>query len=370
MSTTNDTRVTVSLAERSYDIVVGEGLLARLPQLLAPQLASKRVILISDDQVGRLYAEHALAALRAGGLHAELITVAAGESAKSFSVLEWLVDAILALTPDRKTTILALGGGVVGDLAGFVASILLRGLPFIQIPTSLLAQVDSSVGGKTAINTQAGKNLVGSFYQPKLVLADTDTLATLPRRQMRAGYGEILKYGLIMDADFYRWCLANADPILAADAGALQTAVTKCCQMKAQIVGADEREGGRRALLNFGHTFGHALEAETGYSSKLLHGEAVALGMLMACRLSQRLGLIDGALEQELARHLAQVGLPFTLRSVKQTWNARAIATHFASDKKAQGGSLTFVVLDALGSARVMHGVDPALALAVVESFL
>ena len=362
--------VRVDLGARSYDIVVGSGLLARTGELLAPVLASRRVIIVSDATVALHYAQALETTLNKSGIHTACVTVEAGEGAKSFSVLASLMDEILALNPDRKTTIMALGGGVVGDLAGFAASMLLRGVPFVQVPTTLLAQVDSSVGGKTAINTAAGKNLVGSFYQPQLVIADTDTLATLPLRQRRAGYGEIVKYGLIMDANFYRWCLTNAAALIDGDRALLQQAVVACCRMKADIVGADEREADRRALLNLGHTFAHALEAETGYGEKLLHGEAVAIGMVMACRLSASMGLIAASVEQELAVHLRAVGLPAMPRDIDHAWDAAAIAAHFSHDKKAEGGALTFVVLDAVGRARVVKDVDAALARRVVDSFL
>jgi 3-dehydroquinate synthase len=277
---------------------------------------------------------------------------------------------LLALKPDRKTTLIALGGGVVGDLVGFAASVLLRGVPFIQIPTSLLAQVDSSVGGKTAINSKGGKNLIGSFYQPQLVLADTGTLDTLPLRELRAGYAEIIKYGLIMDESFYRWCLAHGAQMLAGDKTMRQDAVVRSCGFKAAVVKADEREADMRALLNFGHTFAHALEAETGYGEKLNHGEAVAIGMVMACRLSAELGLIGNDVEAELAAHLRALGMAAELKDIDHPWNAAAIASHFSEDKKAENGKLTFIVLDAIGKARVAKDVDAALAQQVVASYL
>lgn len=393
MTTTIQT-LEVHLAERSYPIVVGSGLLARAEEWVVPKLASPRVMIVTDDQVGSRYAKKLIHTLVPHGIRVDCITVPAGEGSKSFAALERLMDQLLALNPDRKTTLLALGGGVVGDLAGFAASILLRGVPFMQIPTTLLAQVDSSVGGKTGINTAQGKNLVGSFYQPKLVLADTDTLASLPAREMRAGYAEILKYGLIMDAPFYHWCLKHGAEVVAGAAESLQKAVLHACRCKADIVAQDEKEADRRALLNFGHTFAHALEAEAGYNGTLLHGEAVAIGMVMACRLSARMGLIAGDVEQELAAHLRAVGLPADLSSRfataipdaserrsqsaripaqgrdDSTWNADAIAAHFVQDKKAEGGELTFVVLDHVGAARVAKQVDSSLARGVVDSFL
>jgi len=360
----------VALGARSYDIVVGQGLLARAHEWIVPKLASKRVILVSDETVAGHYAEALKGNLTSHGIRVDVLTVPAGEGSKCFATLEKLLDRMLALTPDRKTTILALGGGVVGDLAGFAASVLLRGVPFIQIPTTLLSQVDSSVGGKTGINTSAGKNLVGSFYQPELVLADLDTLKTLPARELRAGYAEVIKYGLIMDTDFYRWCLTNASALLAGDVTAQQRAVIESCRMKAEIVGADERESGARALLNFGHTFAHALEAELAYDGRLLHGEAVGIGMVMACRLSNAMGLIAPNVEQELASHFKSLAMPAVPTDVKHAWNAEKIASHYAGDKKAEDGALTFVVLDEVGKARVAKGVNAALALKVTQSFL
>lgn len=365
-----DHRLRVALDTRGYDIVIGSGLLARAGELLAPVLPGKRVILVTDRHVGALYAATVTDALQANGFSTDVIMVEAGEGSKSFTNFESVMEQVLALTPDRKTALIALGGGVVGDLTGFAASTLLRGVPFVQIPTSLLAQVDSSVGGKTAINSKAGKNLIGSFYQPNLVLADIDTLKTLPPREMRAGYAEIIKYGLIADAAFYRWCLEHAERLLAGDAIVLQQAVMKSCAMKAAIVEEDEREADRRALLNFGHTFAHALEAETGFSDQLLHGEAVAIGMVMACRLSARMGLIEQAVEAELLAHFTALGMKAEPREVKTDWRAPNIAVHFASDKKAEAGQLTFVVLEARGRAAVARNVDAALALDVVASYL
>lgn len=364
----NEQTLRVALGERGYDIVIGAGLIAKAGALIAP--IAKNVIVVTDANVMAHYGKALEASLKAAGVRSTGIVVAAGEGSKSFRSFETLMDKILSLKPDRKTALIALGGGVVGDLTGFAASTLLRGVPFIQIPTSLLAQVDSSVGGKTAINTQAGKNLVGSFYQPKLVIADLETLKTLPPREMRAGYAEIIKYGLIADAAFYQWCLANAAKLLEGDLAALQYAVQKSCAMKAAIVEADEREADKRALLNFGHTFAHALEAETGFSDTLLHGEAVAIGMVMASRLSAAMGLIGREVEAELMAHFTGLGMKAEPKDVKQDWRAANIALHFASDKKAEGGALTFVVLQALGNAAVAKKVDPQLAHDVVESYL
>ncbi len=363
-------RLQVALAERSYEILVGDGLLAGAGKLLLPHLPSRRAVIISDETVAPLYAAALRASLEAEDIRCDVLSVAAGEGTKSFAGLENVCEQLLALAPDRRTTLIALGGGVVGDLVGFAASILLRGVPFIQVPTTLLAQVDSSVGGKTAINSRSGKNLIGSFYQPQLVLADLRTLTSLSPRHLRAGYGEILKYGLMMDATFYGWCLEHANALLAGDVEVLQQAVLACCRMKAQIVAADEREAGSRALLNLGHTFGHALEAELGYSDALLHGEAVAIGMVMACRLSSRMGLLDAAIEPQLVAHLKQVGLPTSPLDISHTWDADRIAAHFVRDKKAENGMLTFVLLKSVGTACVVKQVDEAVAHATVASFL
>lgn len=362
--------VHVPLLERGYDIIVGQRLLSQAGQLIAPVLRAPRVIVISDEAVAARYATPLITSLSTQGIRADLLTIPVGEGSKSFALLEALIDQLLALQPDRNTTLVALGGGVVGDVVGFAASILLRGVDFIQIPTTLLAQVDSSVGGKTGINTKAGKNLVGSFYQPRMVLADLDALTTLPARELRAGYAEVIKYGLIMKPEFYQWCERHGEKILACDMEYLQRAVIGCCQMKAEIVGRDERESSQRAWLNFGHTFGHALEAETGFCSALLHGEAVAIGMVMACRLSHHMGLIGAEVETNLAAHVKAVGLPATPRDIAHAWNAEHIAAHFVQDKKAEAGTLTFVVLEKLGKAAVKKQVESALALRVVQEFL
>lgn len=368
MSTTRT--IPVKLGERGYDIVVGSGLIVNAAQWVVPLLASPRVIVITDEHAVKHYGEALRASLEGKHIRVEEVIIKPGEGSKSFSSYGKLMEELLALTPDRKTTIIALGGGVVGDLAGFAASTLLRGVPYIQIPTTLLAQVDSSVGGKTAINAKAGKNLVGSFYQPRLVLADLDALKTLPARELKAGYAEIIKYGLIVNEPFYRWCLTNGAKLLGGDTEMLQYAIAESCRMKAEIVAADEREADKRALLNFGHTFGHALEAETGYSDTLLHGEAVAVGMVMACRLSAQMKHLDAKVEGELAQHLKSLGLPASPMDVQKKWDVNKLMAHCFSDKKAEGGALTFVVLDAIGKAQVVKQVDSELARVVAASYM
>lgn len=358
------------MADRSYDVVIGDGLLAEAGKLIAPVLASPRVIIIADDAVWALHGTAFEESLKIAGISTQILKVAAGEGSKSFASLQHVLHALLALRIDRATTIIAFGGGVVGDLAGFAASIVLRGVPYIQVPTSLLAQVDSSVGGKTAINAEHGKNLIGSFYQPQLVLADSAVLATLPARHMRAGYAEIIKYGLIADADFYAWCLENGAKVIARQAHVVAHAIAVSCAKKAEIVGKDERESSLRAILNFGHTFGHALEAELDYSDALLHGEAVALGMLMACRLSEKLGLLAADVGQQLRAHFQTIGLPVCLRDIRSEWNVEALLTHMQGDKKTSHGQLNFVVLDGLCRARIEKNVPPAFVLSVLSENL
>lgn len=360
-------RLTVALGERSYDIVIGSGLLTDAGRYLSPLLPSPRVIIVSDEQVAAYYLQPLQAALDAANIRHEAVIVPAGEASKSFSRFEWLMNELLLRTPDRKTTLVALGGGVVGDLCGFAASVLLRGVPFVQIPTSLLAQVDSSVGGKTGINTPAGKNLVGSFYQPLLVLIDTDTLKTLPKRELRAGYAEVVKYGLIDDAPFFNWLEAEGDQVLAGHGAAMAHAIHTSCASKARIVAADEREGGVRALLNLGHTFGHALEAECGYGDTLVHGEAVAVGMVLACRLSEKMGQMKAEDTERLVAHLQRSGLPVSPKAIRSDWNADALCRHFYADKKAEEGALTFITLRGIGHSVVSKQVNAALARDVIE---
>jgi len=362
--------VPVALGERSYIIHIGSGLLSQAGALMAPLLAQPRVLIVSDEDVAPHHLPDLTKSLKSAGIHHDTVLLPPGEGSKSFAGFESLINQLLALKPDRKTTLIALGGGVIGDLCGFAASVLLRGVDFIQIPTTLLAQVDSSVGGKTGINAPAGKNLIGSFHQPVSVLIDTDTLATLPEREMKAGYAEIVKYGALGDAVFFDWLEAHGAQVLARQPAALAQAIETSCRAKAAIVAADEREEGKRALLNFGHTFGHALEAETGFSDQLLHGEAVAIGMVMAARLSQHLGLCEAAVEQRLAAHLQAVGLPTRPHDIRPAWDIDAICRHFYGDKKTEGGKLNFVVLNGIGEALVRKGVDPAIARRVISELL
>ena len=350
--------VPVALGTRSYDIHIEQGLLTRAGDLLAPLTHGRRVVIIADRNV----AGH-LATLRdslsASGVDSAAIELPAGEATKSWGQLAGLTDQLLNLGVERSDHLIALGGGVIGDLVGFAASILKRGCRFVQVPTSLLAQVDSSVGGKTAINTQAGKNLIGAFYQPDMVLIDPATLDTLPPREVRAGYAEVVKYGLIDDPDFFDWCDANHAALLAGDDDARQYAIAKSVESKARIVAEDEREtSGERALLNLGHTFGHALEADTGFSDQLLHGEAVAAGMALAFRYSARRGLCTAETAERVTAHLRAAGLPDGLAAAGVSASGEALVDHMRHDKKMAAGTLPFLLARGIGETFLDKSVD------------
>ncbi|MSO76697.1 MAG: 3-dehydroquinate synthase [Alphaproteobacteria bacterium] len=352
----------VELGDRRYDILVGEGLIGDVARHVAPVLKRPRVVIVTDRAVADLHLARLEVSLGAAGIRHEHVVLPPGEATKEFGQLARLLDALLDFRIDRNTTLIALGGGVIGDIGGFAASIVLRGIDYIQIPTTLLAQVDSSVGGKTAVNTRHGKNLVGTFYQPRLVLADLGALATLPRRELLAGYGEVVKYGLINDPAFFDWLEGHGPALLAGDIAALGHAVLTSCRAKALIVAADERETGDRALLNLGHTFAHALEAETAYGGELLHGEAVAIGMVLAFALSVRLGLCLAADLERVRRHFHAVGLPTTLPRLGQAPHVPAPArllARMASDKKAGDGQLTFILARGIGRSFIARDVDP-----------
>ena len=348
-------RLRVELAERGYDILVGPQLIERAGAEMAPLLRRRQAVVVTDENV----AGHYLAALRdslstAGIVH-HAVVLPPGEETKSLGHFGRLAEDILAIGIERGTMLVALGGGVVGDLTGFAAATLLRGIDFVQIPTTLLAQVDSSVGGKTGINTPQGKNLVGAFHQPRLVLADTDSLATLPRRELLAGYAEIIKYGLIRDAEFFAWLEAEGGSVCDLVPVPLRRAVTTSCVMKAGIVASDEREEGDRALLNFGHTFGHALETETGFSARLLHGEAVALGMVLAFDFAVRLGLVGAAASERVRRHLGGMGLPTRLSAIGLAGvPADRLLAHMGKDKKVRDGRIALILPRRIGEAFVM----------------
>ncbi len=359
--------IPVQLAGRSYEVRVGPGLLGDVATQCGPLLRKTRVPIVTDENVAQHWRDTVESALSAAGFEPRWRILPAGEATKGWDYLAETVEWLLTEEVERGDHILALGGGVIGDLTGFAASILKRGCGFIQLPTTLLAQVDSSVGGKTAINTPAGKNLVGAFYQPSLVLADLDTLDTLPPREMGAGYAEIIKYGILGDAEFFDWCEANGAKAVAGDKAALEYAVTQSVMAKARIVAEDERETtGARALLNLGHTFGHALEAETGFSNKLLHGEAVALGMVLAARYSARRGLISAADAERIVAAIAASGLPSELSVAGLKGNGTTLAAHMLHDKKMDAGTLPFVLLRGIGEAFL----DKSVSLRDIADFL
>jgi len=349
----------LDLGERSYDIVVGDGLIDGAGERIAPPLSHPSVVVITDENVEKRWLGPFERSLANAGIGFRSIVLPAGETTKSFSQFERLVEDLLSGGIDRKTCLIALGGGVIGDITGFAAAVTLRGLDFIQVPTTLLAQVDSSVGGKTGINTGQGKNLVGAFYQPRLVLADTATLDTLPERELLAGYAEVVKYGLIDDAPFFEWCESNGRRLLDGDAQARRYAVHHCCEAKARIVAEDERETGVRALLNLGHTFGHALEAESGYGDALLHGEAVAIGTLMAFALSHRMGLCSGQDAGRVEAHFEAAGLKADLKGIADaSWSPERLVGHMGKDKKVEAGTIAFILTRGIGQAFITRDVD------------
>ncbi len=351
--------IPVDIAGRPYEVRVDTGLLAELVENCRGKLRKRPVPIITDRQVHAAWGKVVGKALTDAGHEPRWHILEPGEKTKSWANLTATVDWLLAEEVERGDHVIALGGGVIGDLTGFAAAILKRGCHFIQLPTTLLAQVDSSVGGKTAINTAAGKNLVGAFHQPALVLADLAVLDTLPRRELLSGYAEVVKYGLLGDADFFHWCDANADAMLAGNAALREYAVAHSVAAKARIVKEDERETlGLRALLNLGHTFGHALEAQTGFSDRLLHGEAVALGMVLAARFSARIGLMPQASADHAARHIAKVGLPSEVSSLGLNCDGRALADHMLHDKKMDAGRLPFVLMKGIGEAFLAKDVS------------
>lgn len=353
--------VRVALAERSYSIHIG-ATLAQQVDLIRGALAAPHVAVVTNTTVAPLYLQRLCAALSDVGVQALPIVLPDGENFKNWQTLNLIFDALLENRCDRHTTLIALGGGVIGDMTGFAAASYMRGVPFIQVPTTLLAQVDSSVGGKTGINHPLGKNMVGAFYQPLLVLADIDSLGTLPDNELRAGIAEVIKHGAIRDAAFFVWLENNMDRLLARDVDALSHAILRSIEIKAEIVALDERESGPRALLNFGHTFGHAIEAGLGFGV-WLHGEAVAAGMVMAADLSQRLGLIDAGVSERLRHLIAAAGLP--VQGPRLT--PERYLELMSVDKKADAGKIRFVLLDALGSAHVRDNSDPQALVATLK---
>jgi 3-dehydroquinate synthase len=355
--------VRVALGDRGYDIVIGRGLVASLGTRLSALRPGAKVTIVSDENVARVALDPVEAALAASAIPSSRVIVPAGEGAKSFRIFDQVCEQVIAARIERGDLIIALGGGVIGDLAGFVASVVRRGLDYVQVPTTLLAQVDSSVGGKTAINSAHGKNLIGAFHQPVLVVADTATLDTLPAREFRAGYAEVVKYGLLGDAAFFSWLEANWREVFNGGKSsgnfAREQAIAVCCRAKASIVARDERETGDRALLNLGHTFGHALEAATGFSGRLLHGEAVAAGMGLAFEFSARRGLLPAADAARAIRHLAEVGLPTGPKDISgELPPVDRLMDLMAQDKKIKRGMPTFILVRGIGAAFVDTGVD------------
>jgi len=360
-------RVRVELGDRAYDVLIGPGLLERAAELIEAALGTCRCGIVTDENV----AAHHLKTLENGlpsfGRHAGSVVLPQGESTKCFAQLDRLCQELLKMGLERGDAVIALGGGVIGDLAGFAASILRRGMRYVQVPTTLLAQVDSSVGGKTGINTPQGKNLIGAFHQPSLVLADTSVLTSLPPRQMRAGYAEVAKYGLLGDAAFYHWLESHWPALFGHETAAVTKAIARSVEMKAEIVVRDETETGDRMLLNLGHTFGHALEAATGYSDRLLHGEAVSIGMCLAIRLSEELGVSRPQTAARVAAHLKAVGLPTRLADVPgsdQLPDAAGLLELMRQDKKMRRGRLTLILVNEIGKAFATRDVEDSKLLA------
>jgi 3-dehydroquinate synthase len=356
--------VEVALENRAYDIVIGRGVLASLGERIATLRPGVRTAIVTDRTVAKHWLAPAEASLAAAGIPTSRIVVEEGEISKTYAGLEKVSEALIAAKIERNDLVIALGGGVVGDLAGFAAAILRRGVDFVQVPTSLLAQVDSSVGGKTGINSPQGKNLLGAFHQPVLVIADTAVLDTLSPRQFRAGYAEVAKYGVLGDEAFFSWLEKNHADIVKGGS-AREHAIATSCRAKAGVVSRDERETGERALLNLGHTFGHALEAATGFSDRLFHGEGVAIGMTLAAQFSAKLGMIGAADAARVERHLIEAGLPTRLQDIagfaqEGLADADALMALMAQDKKVKRGKLTFILLEAVGRAVIAKDVEPA----------
>ncbi|MFQ3455681.1 3-dehydroquinate synthase [Bradyrhizobium sp. UFLA01-814] len=355
--------VDVALGDRAYDIVIGRGVLQSLGERVAALRPGVRTAIVTDRTVAKHWLEPTEASLAAAGVPTSRIVVEEGEGSKSYATLTEVSEALIAAKIERNDLVIALGGGVVGDLAGFAAAILRRGVDFVQVPTSLLAQVDSSVGGKTGINSPQGKNLIGAFHQPVLVIADTSVLDTLSPRQFRAGYAEVAKYGILGDEAFFAWLEKNHTDIFSGGAGR-EHAIATSCRAKAGVVSRDERETGERALLNLGHTFGHALEAATGFSDRLFHGEGVSVGMVLAAEFSAQLGMISSDDAGRIAHHLSAVGLPTRLQDIagfaqEGLADADALLALMAQDKKVKRGKLTFILLEAVGRAVIANNVEP-----------
>ena len=362
IANSNPVLVDVALGERAYDIVIGRDVLGSLGERMKSLRPGARTAIVTDKTVAKHWLDKTEATLKAAGIESSRIVVGEGEASKSYAVLQEVCEGLIAAKIERNDLVIALGGGVIGDLAGFAASIVRRGVDFVQVPTSLLAQVDSSVGGKTGINSPHGKNLIGAFHQPVLVVADTSVLDTLSPRQFRAGYAEVAKYGVLGDEAFFAWLEANHSEIFSGGA-AREHAIATSCRAKAAIVSRDERETGERALLNLGHTFGHALEAATGFSDRLFHGEGVSVGMVLAAEFSAHLKMIAPSDAERVQRHLAAVGLPTHMQDIagfrqEGLGDADALMTLMAQDKKVKRGRLTFILLEKIGKAVIANDVD------------
>lgn len=363
-------KISVALKNRSYDIVISPNSIEYLVEFFSKKTYSK-IFVITDKNVAKLHLSKLESVLQKTKISFKTIKITAGEKTKSFQFLEKICEKILISGIDRKSLIIAFGGGVIGDLSGFIASILLRGIDFVQVPTTLLAAVDSSVGGKTAINTKSGKNLIGSFYQPKLVLCDLNFLKTLPARQIKSGYAEVVKYGFIYDKNFLQFLEQNYKKVFADfDEEILQKIISRSCEIKSEIVCKDEKEFGERALLNFGHTFGHVFETETNYSELILHGEAVALGMVMAAKMSHNLQMISEDDFLRVKTHLKNCGFEINPKKIKKDWNLKNLITHLYKDKKNENQNLTFILLEKIGAATVKKSVELSEFKKVLEYFI
>jgi len=357
----------VELGSRSYDIIIGNQILDSLIYKIKNINSYSKFFIITDENVAHFHLDKLIFEIKKSDVKFHVITVKAGEKTKDFSNLHNLCEEILALGVDRKSLIIAFGGGVIGDLSGFVASMLLRGIDFVQVPTTLLSAVDSSVGGKNAINSVHGKNLIGSFYQPKLVFCDLQFLETLPKREFLSGYGEVVKYGIIRDLRFFGYLENNWQKIVSKDIEILKTIIAKSCKIKAEIVSLDEKENNLRAILNFGHTFGHVFEAETNYSDEIMHGEAVAIGMVLAAKMSVELNLLEANKLARIKSHLENVGLMISHKDIRQNWNIINLVRHLHKDKKVENGNLTFILLDEIGSPLIKKDVNESLFIKVIS---
>ena len=365
-------KLRINLRENSYDIIIEHGLLSELGALISKKFGKPKTFIVTDSNIAVHWLKQTIESLSAQGMSPKVLEVPVGESTKSFINLEKIIDQLLESKVDRDSVLIALGGGVIGDLAGFAGAVTLRGIKVIQVPTTLLSQVDSSVGGKTGVNVRQGKNLVGSFHQPSLVAIDTQVLQTLSSRQLFAGYAEVLKYGLIKDRSFFDWLELNGKKVLEGDKLAQQFAIFTSCRIKAEIVEADEKEKNLRAILNFGHTFGHALEAEAGYDGNLLHGEAVSIGMVLAIELSKSLGYLSGQDAGRAVEYIRNIGLPTNINSIEgsTSWHPDGIIQHMQHDKKVSNGQLRFVLIKGIGEAYLTADVERNDIYRVIEKSL